>query len=101
MEMAILVYIPFPVHNGDGYFGLKLKAFEINMLFLKSRLKTYIFISFKEYKETSLYSLGVSWMNFEHSAGNRTQEGTWQADASRSILEDRQYRKSRYQAEQR
>lgn len=27
--------IPFPVQNGDGYFGLKLKAFEINMAFLK------------------------------------------------------------------
>lgn len=30
------LHLPFPVQNGDGYFGLKLKfSFEINMPFLK------------------------------------------------------------------
>ena len=35
LRFLYCLHLPFPVQNGDGYFGLKLKAFEINMPFLK------------------------------------------------------------------
>lgn len=43
LRFLYCLHIPLPVQNGDSYFGLKLKAFEINVFF-KSHILKHTFL---------------------------------------------------------